>query len=395
MRFHTLQLLCLLVSPAVTLPGQQSVPGQVCVVFTVKDLSANASTRDYEDTITQAVSAAFNAGGYQVLQDSVWRDAAAERSVDLSRPVTEADALGIATSVGADLAVTGFYSVQNDGIYYSIQCWSVASGKLAAALQADTPFNLAFFSGLNLALSNDLLPRLTPEGPGPASIVFVSPDEGMVVKVSGDQYIGLVVNGRVAVPAGSIVPGARILIQKSKPGFHTAQQTVTLSAGKEIPLKPLVKEHRRAFEVDSTLGQLLGLGAALRAYPVPDWFFISVGSYLWVQPPVNLAPRAVLHADTYLGVGGYLFLSPDAPVRLGVSSGAGLILSFLSTPGLPTFSDLYIDVFNWWLEARLFGITFFVRQEQKYSLGLGTNLLGQGWMMRGFPPTTLGVVFQW
>jgi hypothetical protein len=361
----------------------------------VKDLSANASTRDYEDTITQAVSAAFGAGGYQVLQDSVWRDAADARSVDLGRPVTEADALGIATSVGADLAVTGFYSVQNDGIYYSIQCWSVASGKLAAALQADTPFNLAFFSGLNLALSNDLLPRLSLEGPGPASVVLVSPDEGMAVRVSGDQYIGLVHNGKVTFPAESIAPGTKVHLQKSKQGFHPAEQTVTLTPGKEIPLKPLVREHRTELEIDSTLGQLLGLGAAFRAYPAPDWFFVSVGSYLWVQPPANPAPRAVLHADTYLGIGGYLFLNPDAPVRLGVSTGAGFILSFLSTPGLPIFTDLYLDVFNWWIEARLFGTTFFVRQELKYAIGAGASLLGQGWMMRGFPPTTLGVVFQW
>ena len=395
MRFYALPLLCLLVSPAVTLPGQQSVPGPACVVFPVKDLSANASTRDYEDTITQAISAAFGAGGYQVLQDSVWRNAAEARSVDLGRPVTEAEALGIATSVGADFAVTGFYSVQNDGIYYSIQCWSVTSGKLAAALQADTPFNLAFFSGLNLALSNDLLPRLSPEKPGPASVVFVSPDEGMTVKLSGDQYIGLVHNGRVTLPAESIVPGTKVHVQKSKQGFHPAEQTVVLTAGKEIPLKPLVREHKNELEIDSTLGQFLGLGAALRAYPVPDWIFISFGNYLWVQPSANLAPRAVLHADTYVDIGGYLFLNPDAPVRIGVSTGAGLILSFLSTPGLPAFGDLYLDVFNWWLEARLFGTTFFVRQELKYALGAGTNLLGQGWMVRSFPPTTLGVVVQW
>jgi hypothetical protein len=395
MRFHILPLLCLLVCTAVTLPAQAVVSGQACVVFTVKDLSAQASTRDYEETITQAVSAAFGAGGYQVLSDSVWRAAAAARSVDLSRPVSESDALEVAGSVGAGLAVTGIYSVQDDEIYYSIQCWSVASGKLAAALQADTPFNLAFFSGLNLALSDNLLPRLADAGQSPASVVFVSPDEGMTVKLSGDQYIGRVINGRVSVPADSVVPGSKILLQKSKPGFHPAEQTVTLTAGKAIPLKPLVKEHAKALELDSTLGQLLGLGAALRVYAVPDWSFFSMGSYLWVQPPANLALRAVLHTDAYFGFGGYLFLYPDAPVRLGVSTGTGLILSFLSTPGFPTYSDFYIDVLNWWVEARLFGITLFVRMELKYALGLGPNLLGQGWMVRNFPPTTLGVVIPW
>jgi hypothetical protein len=108
-RFHILSILCLLVSPSVTLRGQQAASGQVCVVFTVKDLSSGTSTRDYEDTITQAVSAAFEAGGFQLLRDALWRDAATAGSVDLSRPVSQADALAIASSVGADLAVTGVY----------------------------------------------------------------------------------------------------------------------------------------------------------------------------------------------------------------------------------------------------------------------------------------------
>jgi hypothetical protein len=395
MRILILPLLCLLVCPAGTLPAQQAVPGQVCVVFTVKDLSANPSTRDYENTITQAVSAAFGAGGYRVLEDSVWQDIAAARSLDPGSPVTETDALAIAAGVGADLAITGIYFVQDDDVYYSIQCWSVASGKLAAALQADTPFNLAFFSGLNIALSSDLLPRLPAAAESPESVVFVSPDEGMAVKLSGDQYIGRVANGRVTIPADSFVPGAKVLLEKTKPGFHPALQTVTLRAGRDIPLTPLVKEHRNAFELDSTLGQLLGLGAALRYYPVPDWSFVTLSGYLWAQPPANLALRAVVHADTSTTFGWYLFLNPDAPVRVGISTGAGVILSFLSTPGLPTFSDFYLDVFNWWLEARLFGTTFFVRQELKYALGFGINLIGQGWMMRGFPPTTFGVVFPW
>ena len=161
MRRHILPVLCLVAS---LLPAQAAVAGQSCVVFTVKDLSSTPATRDYEETITQAVGAAFGDEGWEVVGDAAWREAAAARSVDTGRPVTQSEALEIAGIVGADLAVTGLYSVQNDEIYYSIQCWSVASGTLAAALQADTPFNLAFFSGLNLALANDLLPRLPAAG---------------------------------------------------------------------------------------------------------------------------------------------------------------------------------------------------------------------------------------
>ena len=235
MRLRILPLFCLLVSAAAALPAQQSVSGDVCVVFTMKDLSAARSTGDYEATITQAVAAAFSSVGYTLVTDAAWKEAAAARSVDPGSPLSEADALQIAGSVGADIAVTGIYSVQNDEIYYSIQCWGVASGRLTAALQADTPFNLAFFSGLNIALSQDLLPRVIAAAQGRGNIVFVSPDEGMIVKLSGDQYVGRVVNGRLTLPGDSVVPGSRVVVQKSKPGFHPAEQTVTLTHGEIHP----------------------------------------------------------------------------------------------------------------------------------------------------------------
>ena len=380
---------------ALPLQGQEAVGGQVCVVFPVKDLSAGADTRDYEQTITEAVAAAFEAASFRVLPSSSWQDAADSRAVDLGQPLSEPDALAIARSIGADIAVTGVYSVLNEEVYYSIQCWDVAKEKLAAGLQARTPFNLAFFSGLNIALTSELLPRLASQGPQVPRVVFTSPDEGMSVKLSDDQDIGRITNGLLTMPASSIVPGTRVVLKKSRPGFHPGEQTVTLTASKPIPLKPLVRENRYGMELNSTIGQLLGLGVALRDYRVPDWFFITVGGYLWVQPPLNFAPRVVLHADMFGGIGGYLFLKPDAPVRLGVSTGAGLILSFPSTPGLPAYTDFYLDVMNWWLEATLFGTTLYMRQEFKYALGIGASMLGQGMMLRDFPPTTIGVLFRW
>ena len=388
-------LLLLLAFPALPLPGQQAAPSPVCVVFTVKDLSAGTETRDYEQTITQAVSAAFGAGDFQVLPESTGRDAASARSLDPGRPISGSDAVEIGRSVGAALAVTGVYSVQNDEVYYSVQCWDVATGKLAAGIQATTPFNLAFFTGLNLALTSDLLPRLHPEAPKAGGIVFTSSDEGMEVSLSGDQDIGRITNGRVTLPEDAAAPGTKVVLHKSKPGYHASEQTVTLTTAKEIPLKPLAPEHHLALELNSTLGQLLGLGAAVRSYRDPDWWFVDFGSYLWVQPPANFAARVVLHTDFFAGTGTYLILPPDAPVRVGLSTGAGFIASFLSTPGFPAYVDVYLDVLNWWVEASFFGATFYVRQEYKYSLGMGNNLLGQGWMVGQFPPTTAGVLFRW
>lgn len=391
---HALAFLLFLVC-TLPLSAQGSSVATTCVVFPIKDLSAGTDTRDYEQTITEAVTAAFKAGGFAVLPASSWQDAAASRSVDLSRPINESDALGIARTVGAALAVTGLYSVQDEEIYYSLQCWEAATGKLVAGEQVTTPFNLAFFSQLNISLSTDLIPRLQTGGPQNTHVVFVSPDEGMRVRLSNDQDIGRINDGRLAIPADSIAPGTKVLLAKSKPGFHSSDQTVTLSPGKDVRLTPLVKEHRFGAELNSTLGQLLGLGAALRSYMVPDWSFLVFGSYVWAQPPANFAPRAVLHMDFFAGLGSYLLLRPDAPVRLGASTGAGVVLSVLTTPGFPPYDDFYLDVLNWWLEAGFPGTTFYVRQEFKYALGAGTNLLGQGWMIHDVPPVTVGVLFRW
>ena len=390
----TARTLSFLVTLFCALPLPAQTAGPVCVVFPVKDLSPGGETHDYEQTITEAVSASLTAGGFTVLPASSWRDAAASRSVDLTRPVSEPDALDIARTVGAALTVTGLYVVQGDEIYYSIQCWNVSSERLAAGVQSRTPFNLAFFSQLNISLSSDLIPRITGSAPQKPGVVFVSRDEGMRVKLSDDLDIGRITEGRLTFPADSILPGTKVVLAKSKPGYHPGEQTVTLSPGKDVALSPLVREHRYGVEVNWTFGQLLGAGLAARLYLVPDWSFLVFGDYLWLQPPLNVALRFIAHNDLYAGFGSYVILKPDAPVRLGISSGAGLIVS-VPTAQLGPFGDLYLDVFNWWLEAGFPGTTVYIRMELKYALGNFGGLLGQGWMIKDFPPTTMGVLFKW
>jgi len=71
------------------------------------------------------------------------------------------------------------------------------------------------------------------------------------------------------------------------------------------------------------------------------------------------------------------------------------VTTFMSTASLPQYTDYYIDAVNVWLEAGFPGTTFFLREDLRYALGLGTNLLGQGWMSSGMSETTLGVLFKW
>jgi len=276
-----------------------------------------------------------------------------------------------------------------------MQCWEVATGRLASSVEQTTPFNLAFFSALSLKLIDDLLPAVQPSGGGSRTrVVFTSADEGMEVLLSGDVSIGRITQGHVTWGIDAAGVGKKVLVEKRKKGYHSSFQNVTLTPGKDIVLSPLVREHTWAGELDWTLGQLLGAGGAARWYLLPDQLFVLGGTYFFVQPPATFAPRAVIHDDLFLGIGGYVVLPPDSPVRIGLAAGAGAYLSFLTTPGFPVYTDFYVDVANIWIETRIGGVVLFLRQEYKYSLGYGVNLLGQGWLVNRFPPTTLGVLFQ-
>jgi hypothetical protein len=389
-----------LLLPFAALPatGQEAAAASLrCVVFPIQDFSAGAVNSEYVQSITEAVAAAARAHGLDVLPDATWKDAAAARSIDPSATVQEAAALQVAGDVSAEVAVTGYFTVSDAGdIYYSIQCWDVGARALAASIQKTTSFDLAFFSELSAALDTGLFSEVhLSNDTAVAQVSFTSPDQGMEVLLSGDLDIGRITDGRLSWPLPSLpAAGTKVTVEKRKPGYHTASQTVTLVDSKDIPLAPLVKESSAATELVLTVGQLLGAGIAVRGYQIPDWVFISTGAYIWVQPPATFSPMAMIHSDLSVGAGGYL-LPPDFPVRVGLSSGVGLILSAMTLPGLPVYTDLYIDVMNVWVEGRVFGLTIFARVEGKYALGFGANLLGLGWMEGQLPILTVGVLSRW
>jgi hypothetical protein len=371
------------------------------VVYTIQDLSPSSDTKDYEQTITQAVSAAFSAQGYALVPEDTWRKNMPSGALASNAMLRETEALAVAQTLSAALAVTGCYSVRNDEIFYSIQCWDVAGRKLLSGVEQTTPFNLAFFSALSEKLSADLLPKrgaVAAQESAP-SVVFTSSMDGMEVLLSQQMYVGRITQGRVTWPVAEPItagaPPVKVVVEKRKAGYHAAQETVRLYTDKDVKLAPLAKEHAAEIELDWTVGQLLGLGATIRGFGVPDWDFGYVSSYLWAQPPAVLAPRAVIHADLSMGFGSYFLLPPGAPVRLGLSSGIGFTASALTTPGFPYYADFYLNVISWWIETGFEKTNFFLKQDYRYDLGNGANLLGRGWILGNFPPTTIGVMVRW
>jgi hypothetical protein len=394
---RTISILAILLLNALAVfPASTQQPAPiVCVIYMVQDLSpAGSTTGEYEQTITDAVNAAAGAQGYALVALNAWQEAASAQSLDPARINAQTPALAVARAVGADVAVTGSFAVHGDQIYYSIECWDVAAGRLAAGIQQTTPLNLAFFTSLNQELTTDLFPSVQLERNESPRLVFTSPDQGMEVILGGDLDIGQIANGQLSWPVAGLVPGTKVTVEKRKTGYHTDRQTVTLVTGKDIPLAPLTPEHSTAYLLDATIGQLLGAGVTIRAYGIPDWFYISMGSYFWLQPPATFAARVAFHDDYSLGLGSYVLFPPSSWFRLGVSTGVGVIFTALSTPGFPVYSEFYIDVASIWIEVDLARTAFYFRQDFKYALGLGTNLLGTGWLIESGPLMTLGVIFR-
>ena len=385
-----------------------------CAIFTIQDLSSTSDTKDYEQTITDSISATFQVTGFDLVPPGEWRGLAQKLSIEPSSLVRESEALSLAAAVKARVAVSGFFVVRDDQIYIALQVWDVPGAKLLTGIQKRAPFNLAFYSALHEWVA-EMLPeikRLGAERAPPAAmpstpavppavvletvsaITFLSRDEGMEVLLAGDLRVGSITDGRLTWAPAGLAPGIAFRVLKRKQGFHDAWETV--HAAPEIRLASLVQKHSSAMEVDWTYGQLLGLGATARRYVTPDSLFLFLGGYIYAQPPLTSAGHFVYHGDASLGFGGYIFLPPQAWVRLGLSSGVGAVFSSPVAAGLPWSSDLYINLLNWWIETRAIGPVIFLRQEWKFTTGVGNNLLGIGWMnVLHVPPFTLGVRFEW
>jgi hypothetical protein len=378
-------------------------------------MSAGGDSKEYEQTITDSLSAWFEVAGFHVVTPS---DTAAA-------PLSESQTLSAAAALHADFAVTGSYVIQGDQVYVEIQAWDVTARRLITGIQQRAHFNLAFYSALHDWIA-DMLFRIKPTAGGPtavagqsqlpvplsqaeqlepqpqivpqaskpatvSAITFLSRDEGVELSLPGKIPIGSVMNGKLLWSPAELREGATFRVLKEKPGYHAEWQTVR--AATEIHLSSLAKMHSNGVEADWTFGQLAGLGGTYRRYLSADDLFLFGGGYFFTQPPLSSSGLFVYHVDTSLGFGGYVFFPPNAYVRLGLSTGVGADTTFAA---VGTYTDLYWNLLNWWLETRAIGPIFFLRQEWKFATGIGNNLLGIGWMnIQHIPPFTLGVRFEW
>ena len=273
-----MSLLAVCADPAHT--QDQSPPrAKTCVVYTIQDLSAGTDTGDYALPITASVRAAIEVSGFSMVPADALEAEIQKGNVSPRALLGDTASLAVARVLKADLAVSGYYVVQDEQIFISLQCWDVQAGRLATGLQEDARFNLAFYSFLHEHVT-EMLPhvqlRQETEAQGAAAtastrataltrITFLSPDEGMEIRIAGDLSIGTISDGRLTWRPDGLSQGTRLVVEKRKPGYHTSWQTVRALG--EIKLSRLEKEHTLSVEADWTWGQLAGLGSAFRVLP--------------------------------------------------------------------------------------------------------------------------------
>jgi hypothetical protein len=375
-------------------------------MFPLANLSPNGAQQEHQKPLSDAVRQEFEAVGFHVLPDSSWSAEAARLKLAPDRVTEASQALLLGEKAGADMAVTGFYWMENDRVLVSLQCYDVKAGTLITGFLHTWRFNLGFYNSIHAEIA-DLVQRVVflsapklitlKNDVRVDEITFTSPQEGMEVLIEGQKSVGRIQNGTLVFQTDGLKAGTQFMVEKREEGFHTLQQTVI--AAPQIALTPIPRANILSWEIDWTGGQLEGAGAALRWYPKPDWIMVNFSEYLYTQIPFVPNASWPIHADSELLAGLYLSRPPEARFRFGISAGVGTIFTWIPATTLPIFTDVYINILSVWSEWRSWGLPMFLRIDVKLPLGVGNNLLGSGgpplhWG-QFLPPITLGVVIPW
>jgi hypothetical protein len=378
---------------------------RVCV-FLSYNLSSAQDTEKYKEIITDALEVELKNLGLSVVPREEWREVQWEMEFDDEALVLGANAVRVSRRLKAQLAVTGFYSVDSNRILLQIKCYNVKQDRLIAGVLESGRLGVSLYNLISQSIVRmrpkvvEGLKPLPPverlTDPRLTEVELLSADEGAEVYLNGEELLGTVEEGRLGIYS---IKGTDLHLELKKGGFHPRREVVHLEEKikHEHKLTKLVRETRWASEILYTSGQMLGLGFGLRYYFLPDELFVSLEDYLYVQHAFRSQSQPILHNDIRLLAGRYLFLSPYYLFRFGVSTGLGVIITGFSVPDIPVCTDFYINAINGWVELNFPDWILYFRVEAKYGVDVGENLLGGRWHLVGgcVPPMTLGAVKKW
>jgi hypothetical protein len=373
-------------------------------VFRAVDLSPTQEYGEYQGILTGMLQAELTNAGFGVVPESKWDPLRRKRGLDDVDLLEGGKALEVAAEAGARLAVTGFYRVEDRQFVLEIKCYDVEAKAFIQGVLKTGRLNLAMYNLLDGAVK-ELLPkvRLIGKAPPPAGplaaeqITLLSGDEGAEIFLAGSQPIGVIQSGTLLMPPIPFPVGSAITVEKRKEGYHPSRESLLLEKPvQEFRLKPMRPQTRWGTELNWTVGQVLGFGVAQRYYFKPDALFTAAELYNYLQTNFSDS-HPLVHHDLRLLFGGYLFTGPDDVFRLGWSTGAGTILTWFTIQDQGLYADWYLNLINASFELNYRRWLLYLRTEGKYALGLGRNLLGQGWLSfsQGPPPITMGFMWKW
>ena len=386
-------------------PGLPAEPLPACV-FRAVDLSPTQEYGEYQFILTGMLQA--GAGQLRLrraARTASWDQVREKRGYRTWTCWKAAKPSQVAAEAGARLAVTGFYRVENRQFVLEIKCYDVEARAFIQGVLKTGRLTLAMYNLLDGAVK-ELLPKVrlvgkAPPPPGPViaeQVTLLSADEGAEILLAGSQTVGTIRDGQPAACRPSPSPWARPSPWRSarKASTPRGKRCCWTTPVQEFRLKPLRPKTRWGTEFNWTAGQVLGFGVAQRYYLKPDLSYAAAELYNYVQTNFTES-HPLFHHDLRLLYGGYLFTGPDDVFRLGWSTGAGMILTWFTIPDQGLYADWYLNLINICLELNYRRWLVYLRAEGKYALGLGRNLLGQGWLSltKGPPPITVGFMWKW
>ncbi len=324
--------------------------------------------------------------------------------LDQSRPVAETilpKLIELAASQGSKFTVLiGYYPEAGD-LILEVRGWDLAGARFYD-FKAEAKSGLELYNRLNDAITALSLAANKIRGVSPDTrpkeervakgyvqqIIVLSGDEGAEIYVNGVMRVGVITDGRLALPFMPLNLGAKLIIEKRRTGYYNDTEEFRLDREWiELPLRPLEKTvvHEVAFVY--TLGQFLGFGLGWHFHVAPRKIFLGVEEYFYLQVSDSAASHAVVHNDFRILAGLYILSAPGVAFKVALSTGAGVILTLLTIPPYPLYTDFYFNLINITVEFKIGDISFYVREESKLGLGIGDNLLGGGFfMIRGEIP---------
>lgn len=352
----------------------------------------------------------FEERGFRVVGAQAWAAERAAAGIGGTELLRGAELAEPAAAAGCDFYITGRYGLAGGRFAMELLLYHTLSERLLGSQSLQGLSGLAAYNSIERKVSrlgryalNFEEERQEEEEKVEAEtdVVIEAPDvEGADIVLSQHSSTGTIEGGRLVLSDLPASEGVEMEVTVRKAGFYPETRKIVLGEDEvNLQFGGLRPRSRWGAGFLTTTGQLPGAGAALRRYFLPDWNYIGLEAYPYVQNDWS-EPSSwpIPHGDIRLVFGQYLFLGPTFPFRLYLESGAGLVLTRVAALGEPVYSDFYLNLISLAVEWNLKRLSLFLRSDLRIALDLfGTGLMGTGLLISEsyLPPLGLGAVWRW